>query len=1462
MENIETSNLVTKISIDDSGVEKSMAELTRQMKLVQSEFQAASSRLGEHANSQDELKLKAETLSKQLEIQGQRVAKLKKQHEEAVAAKGKDAKETQNLEVKLNRAAAQYNKLDGELKTTTDALNKQTSAWEKASKAIDAASKKMDEAGKKMGEAGQGLALLVTAPVVAAGAASTKASIDFESAFAGVRKTVDATEEEFQQFSDEIRKMSKELPATATEIAKVAEAAGQLGIKNEAIMGFTRTMTDMRVATNMGSDEAATALARLANITQMPQSQFDRLGSTIVDLGNHLATTESEIVEMGLRLAGAGHQIGLTEAQILSFAGALSSVGIEAEAGGSAFSRVMINMAQAAATGGKDLDNFAAVAGMTSTQFKETFERDAAGALVAFIEGLGNLSAAGENTFAALDQLGLSEIRVRDALLRASGAGDLFRTSLETGTKAWEENVALSNEANERYGTTASKMQMLGNRIVDAAITLGDALVPALMAVLDALEPLFKSIEEGAAWFASLDASSQKTIITIVAFAAAAGPLLIITGKLATSISALIPAVKGLGVAFEFLTTKPLGIALTSLTVGLTAVAFTVYQVTKALEEKKRATEELAAAQEELNRIEREGISLDEIDATEEKIQKLDDLISKYQELIEVAGKDNPSWQGASMRALITAGDELGYTYKDLEAKARDFHVELEFIDDAGKLSAKSLEQLRDRMKTYTRAVQDAKAATSATINEKARQIAVQKQEIDSAERALKVYKSAKKGTDDWTAAQQDLARMFPQLTTATGVNTEAVEGLLIVKRREVELEWQSIQAKAASALQETQTAIKKQEAAIAIAESIKKIAGSSGLAETAIKKMNDELDRLRGEAASLKALVDLDPKDVKLPPVVVPTMPTPKDPKTKEKASKAYENKALDEAYRLLEHKKRLDQLTLEEELKTLEAIKAKHIKTAEERMTIEEKIYDVKKALGDASLEKSLKDYERAKELGKLSENDEINRLRRIKKLYADSAEERERLDDMIFEATRRKIESEKQLRKETTDYVSQQLRAAYEDRLAREELSAEESYKLQDRLLNDQIYLNKNYLEKVLVDARYTEAEKKKIEREVTEEIRRQTNERLLLERNYAEEVRKANIDAVNNMSKGIQDALKAKYQAEKAAAEESIKAAQQANEEWKRAQLESIKTVYDARVEAAQKAADAEIERINSVYNARIESIQKELDALDQAEKKRSRAELDAEDQKKIDRLKKKLEFEHDDYNKKQLQGQLNKAIAELNERHRQEELEDKKEALKEEQKELKDKLAEETKAIKDQLTEKKEIMAQEYEAQQANINAIYAAQKASLDQQMADTQEHYNKLLEAKAIQAEAEKMIVQNQQEEILQLLEGFGDSYNITGQTLGEKMYQGFREKVMQIQDLIDSINRQIDAARSAAVSAMNTATAAASSSSKSSGSGSSGYTTSGSIVVNNTFTSPVTSPSDVSRATTKSAQRLAMGV
>lgn len=414
-----------------------------------------------------------------------------------------------------------------------------------------AISKSLDGFARTSTKAGLALSAGLTAPIAAIGLTALKASIDFESAFAGVRKTVDATEAEFGVLEKGIRDMAKELPASAVEIAGVAEAAGQLGVQKESILGFTRVMVDLGETTNLTADQAATDLARLANITQMPQDAFDRLGATVVALGNAGASTESDIVSMGLRIAGAGSQIGLTEAQILGFANALSSVGIEAEAGGSSVSRVMIDIANSVASADDKLETFAAVAGLSVAEFSRLFREDAAGAVVAFIEGLGRISSEGGNVFATLESLELGEIRVRDALLRASGAGDLFRESITLGTEAWKENTALTDEASKRYETTAAKLEVLKNRFTDSAITLGDALVPALISALDAAEPLFGMVEFGAEMFAALPAPVQTAVVALAALVAVIGPMLLLIGGMASGISALVPLLGALSVGMR-----------------------------------------------------------------------------------------------------------------------------------------------------------------------------------------------------------------------------------------------------------------------------------------------------------------------------------------------------------------------------------------------------------------------------------------------------------------------------------------------------------------------------------------------------------------------------------------------------------------------------------------------------------------------------------------------------------------------------------------------------------------------------------------------------------------------------------------------------------------------------------------------------------------------------------------------
>lgn len=338
-------------------------------------------------------------------------------------------------------------------------------------------------------------AAALAAAGAAAGAASAlalNAGSDFESAFAGVIKTVDATGRQLDELEEGLRDMSKNMPMTAVELAGIAEAAGQLGIATENIEDFTKTMADLSVATNLTSEEAASQFAKYANITGMPQTEFDRLGSSVVALGNNFATTEADIVGMAMRIAGAGTQVGMTDSQIMALSASLSSVGIEAEAGGSAVSTVISNIDKTVATNGKTLKTWAKTVSMTPKEFKEAWEADVAGTLQSVFKGMSDAKTGGENLNIMLDELGISSIRQTDMMKRMSGAADLLSRAVDVSNSAFEENTALAREAEQRYKTFESRVDMVKNRVNDFGISMyqefKEPLNDVLSMALDATE--------------------------------------------------------------------------------------------------------------------------------------------------------------------------------------------------------------------------------------------------------------------------------------------------------------------------------------------------------------------------------------------------------------------------------------------------------------------------------------------------------------------------------------------------------------------------------------------------------------------------------------------------------------------------------------------------------------------------------------------------------------------------------------------------------------------------------------------------------------------------------------------------------------------------------------------------------------------------------------------------------------
>lgn len=503
------------------------------------ELQLNETKLDGAKNKTELLKERQKLLGQESKAAADKTKILRDALDECAREVGEDSEKYAKLKTELMESKIKQEEIRNEIKKTSEELRNQKTA-------IQSFGEGLGKFGEGTEKAGQNLKVVSTAAAGALAGAGT-AAVQFESAFAGVKKTsnevFDANGKcvySYQQLEDGIRSMAKEIPASTTEISEVAEAAGQLGIKTQDVLGFTRVMIDMGNSTNLSAEDAATCIAKFANITGLAadtsmsaDEKYKKMGSTIVDLGNNYATTEADIMNMATNLASAGTQVGMSESDILALATALSSVGMEAQAGGTAFSKALIEMQLAVETNSDSLKDWADVAGMSTSEFSKKFKEDATGALEAFIQGLSKCGGESDSAIKVLNDMGITETRMRDALLRSANASDVFTSAISTGKSAWEENTALTNEASKRYETTASKLAIMKNNLYDAGITLGNIFLPMIADGTQKITGLIQKIN-------NLDSGHQRMILGIVGIVAVLSPLLIGIGKVSIGISSII----------------------------------------------------------------------------------------------------------------------------------------------------------------------------------------------------------------------------------------------------------------------------------------------------------------------------------------------------------------------------------------------------------------------------------------------------------------------------------------------------------------------------------------------------------------------------------------------------------------------------------------------------------------------------------------------------------------------------------------------------------------------------------------------------------------------------------------------------------------------------------------------------------------------------------------------------------
>ena len=348
-------------------------------------------------------------------------------------------------------------------------------------------------------------------------AAATKTAIEFEDAWTGVTKTVDGTPQQLSKIEDGLKNLAQTTSSTYQDIAHYAELAGQMGIPTDSIVGFTKTITELGDTTNLVGEEAAQSIAKFSNVmvsqSKKTNTYYSRLGSTIVDLGNKFSTTEADIMAMATRLGVAGKMVGFNSNQVLGLSTALSSLGIEAAAGGSSVSKMLKTIDLSVSTGDKNLQKFAEVSGMTSQQFQKAWGEDAAGTFLKFVQGIGKSA----DVTKTLDELGIKEVRQAQSMGALAQSSDVLASALNVSKNAWNDNTAMANEAEKRYATLKSQLSQTWEAIKQAGNELGQAFTPTLT-------DLLKIVKKAANAFSNLDEGTQQTIAKMLLLTAAAYP--------------------------------------------------------------------------------------------------------------------------------------------------------------------------------------------------------------------------------------------------------------------------------------------------------------------------------------------------------------------------------------------------------------------------------------------------------------------------------------------------------------------------------------------------------------------------------------------------------------------------------------------------------------------------------------------------------------------------------------------------------------------------------------------------------------------------------------------------------------------------------------------------------------------------------------------------------------------------
>jgi len=537
----EIGKLNVVVGLDSTGFQNGISSLNREMKKVQSEFKLASAEMGKHGKELDGLRLKSDSLTKQTELQRQKVKALEEAHKKSVETKGKDAKATQDLEIKLNKAKTQLAYMEEDLKKVNQEIELQSSGFYKLGKALE--------------PVGKDLTKKITLPLIGLGAAAIKVGSDFEAGMSEVGAISGATGNDLKKLEEKAKEMGATTKFSASESAEA--------LKYMAMAGWDTTqMLDgldgvMMLAASSGEDlglvsdivtDALTAFGMEAkeasNFADLLASASSNSNTNVAMLGESFKYVAPLFGSLGYSAEDAALALGL-----------MANAGIKGSQAGTSLKTAIANLAN-------PTDKMAAAMGQLGLSIT-----DANGEMLPFKSVMDEL----RSKFAGLTEEQQAQYAAtifgKEAM---SGMLAIINASPEDYEKLTQATREYNGVAKEMAETMEDNLQgeitKLKSALEGVGIQLFEILVPHL-------QTLVEKLQQAVEWFGNLSPATQETIVKVAALAAAIGPLLMIGGKLIGGIGTTISAISTISGAIAVATT---GAVAATPTIGALATAFTV----------------------------------------------------------------------------------------------------------------------------------------------------------------------------------------------------------------------------------------------------------------------------------------------------------------------------------------------------------------------------------------------------------------------------------------------------------------------------------------------------------------------------------------------------------------------------------------------------------------------------------------------------------------------------------------------------------------------------------------------------------------------------------------------------------------------------------------------------------------------------------------------------------------------